>query len=39
MDTAKDDYILCWGNRIVYIDFKEIPTSEQSAVASEKLRR
>lgn len=36
---AKDDYILCWGNRIVYVDFQEIPTSEQIAVASEKLRQ
>ncbi|NLA87515.1 MAG: DUF2812 domain-containing protein [Clostridiales bacterium] len=35
---AKDDYILCWGNRIVYIDFNEMPTSEQIAVASAKLR-
>jgi len=36
-DEVMDEYILCWGNRIVYIDFDEIPTAEQIAVAVEKL--
>lgn len=36
-DEAMDEYILCWGNRIVYINFDEIPTAEQIAIATEKL--
>ncbi len=37
-DEAMNEYILCWGNRIVYINFDEIPTSEQIAIIVEKLR-
>ncbi|KPU42465.1 hypothetical protein OXPF_42500 [Oxobacter pfennigii] len=34
-----DEYILCWSNRIVYIDFDEIPTAEQIDIAAEKLSK
>jgi len=27
-----DEYVPCWGNRIVYIHFDEVPTTEQIAV-------
>ena len=36
-DEAKDEYILCWGNRIVYINYDEVPTTEQIAITIEKL--
>lgn len=38
-DEAKDEYILCWSNRIVYINFDELPTAQQIAVAFEKLSK
>ncbi|MEA4925964.1 MAG: DUF2812 domain-containing protein [Syntrophomonadaceae bacterium] len=38
-DEAMDKYILCWDNRIVYINFDGIPTIEQIAVAVEKLSK
>lgn len=36
-DDAMSEYILCWGDRIVYIEFEEMPTAGQIAVAAEKL--
>lgn len=39
LDEAMDEYILCWGKRIVYINFAEIPTVEQIAVVEEKLNK
>ncbi len=36
-DEEMDEYILCWGNRIVYINFDEMPTAEQIATTIEKL--
>jgi len=38
-DEALGEYILCWGNRIVYIDYSLIPTPEQIAVSVEKLSK
>lgn len=38
-DDAMNEYILCWDNRIVYINFDEKPTTEQIAVAVEKLSK
>lgn len=38
-DGAGDEYIVCWDNRIVYINFDEIPTAGQIAVAVEKLSK
>lgn len=38
-DEAMNEYILCWDNRIVYINFDEIPTIEQIAVAVKKLSK
>lgn len=41
-DAAEPRYVLCWGNRIVYINFNEfdeIPTAEQIAVTVEKLSK
>ncbi|NLB41748.1 MAG: DUF2812 domain-containing protein [Clostridiales bacterium] len=32
-----NEYILCWGNRIVNISFEEIPTTEQITIVVEKL--
>lgn len=36
---AKEEYILCWGDRIVYISFSEIPTTKQIAIVVEKLKK
>lgn len=36
-EEALEEYILCWDNRIVYINYEEIPTSEQIAKTIEKL--
>ncbi len=38
-EEAMNEYILCWENRIVYINFDRIPTTEQIAVAVEKLSK
>lgn len=38
-DEAKDEYVLCWGNRIVHVNFDEIPTAEQIAITVEKLSK
>ncbi|HWQ76679.1 MAG TPA: DUF2812 domain-containing protein [Syntrophomonas sp.] len=38
-DEAIPEYILCWGNRIVNIEFDEVPTAEQIAIAVEKLSK
>lgn len=38
-NEALDEYILCWGNRIVYINFDESPTVEQITIAVEKLSK
>lgn len=38
-DEAEDQYILCWGNRIVHIDFDAPPTTEQISVATKKLNQ
>lgn len=38
-DEAMNEYILCWDNRIVYINFDGIPTTEQIAAAVEKLSK
>jgi len=37
-EDAMEDYILCWGSRIVYISFDFSPTPAQIAVAAQKLR-
>ncbi len=36
---AMDEYILCWGRRIVHINFEGIPTAEQVAIAVRKLSK
>jgi hypothetical protein len=33
------EYVLCWGDRIVYINFDEIPTAEQIAIVVRKLSK
>ncbi|MGB8454740.1 MAG: hypothetical protein WCD89_20720 [Anaerocolumna sp.] len=38
-NEAEAEYILCWSNRIVYINYEEIPTSEQIAITVEKLSK
>lgn len=37
-NEALEEYILCWGNRIVYINFDKIPTAEQVTIVVEKLK-
>ncbi|MPM63907.1 hypothetical protein SDC9_110791 [bioreactor metagenome] len=37
-DIALSEYLICWGSRLVYIQFDEIPAADQIAVAAEKLR-
>lgn len=36
-EEAKEEYILCWGNRIVNISFSELPNIQQIAIVVEKL--
>jgi hypothetical protein len=36
-NEALAEYILCWDNQIVYINYDEIPTTEQIAITVEKL--
>ncbi len=36
-NSILDTYLVCWGNRIVDISFSWEPTSEQIAIAAEKL--
>lgn len=38
-NETMSEYILCWGYRIVYINFDEIPTVEQIAITVEKLSK
>lgn len=37
-EEAMAEYILCWGSRIVYIRFDEMPSASQIAIAAKKLR-
>lgn len=36
-NEAFAEYILCWDNQIVYINYDEIPTAEQIAITVQKL--
>jgi hypothetical protein len=38
-DKAENAYILCWGNRIVFIRYSTPPTLEQISITVEKLRK
>lgn len=38
-NKPQSKYLICWGNRIVEIQFDEIPTPEQIAIAAEKLKQ
>ncbi|MDF2804828.1 MAG: hypothetical protein K0S61_4733 [Anaerocolumna sp.] len=36
-EREDDEYIICWSNRILYINFPTIPTADQISIAVEKL--
>jgi hypothetical protein len=36
-DEAREEYVLCWDSRIVYINLEEEPTVEQINIITEKL--
>ncbi len=38
-EEAMSEYVLCWGSRIVRINFDQVPTAEQIAVTVEKLSK
>ena len=37
---ASDEYtyVLCWQDRLVWIDLEEVPTDEQKTIIGEKLK-
>lgn len=35
---AQSTYIVCWGYRILFINFDEIPTEEQMAIITDKIK-